>query len=448
MSAHRDIAARLRAANPAPGTAHVEPPAVLLARIAGTPRERRPAPRGRALRRPLLLACLALLLAAGLAVAATISVRYFDELGSKLPAPVRSELAFTASHSGPVEKLDLEGTITAYAFTSSSASGRVYVAPYIGRSGFCAALAVTGKPVQATCSPTFAGQVETLGGLQPWSLALTPDMHAMLGRLSPAAAGESVQLAFEDGTTTELPMRDRWFAYAVADTHTRPGHRPVELRFLRDRRVVRRSSLSPTSFNTLAEARALVPASDGSTAQNAIRRLLLQNIESRIGDGGLQASHTRLSHTIFVTTLRFPSGLHVSAYTAPITPLQQGAPGGTLIIGLDGRSTRPVFYVGSVNTGRASDFGAFTCGCVVPGHPRAQFTAMAGNVPRGVRRVSVRMSDGSEHPAVVFAHGTQWMLLARRTRARPVALIGRNATGTALVTRSVLLPRPASHRSG
>lgn len=86
------------------------------------------------------------------------------------------------------------------------------------------------------------------------------------------------------------------------------------------------------------------------------------------------------------------------------------------------------------------DLAGFFAGGVLPGHPSAQFTVMAGNVPRRIRSVGVRLSDGRERPALVFAGGTRWIWLGRKTRARPVALVGRDAAGTVVITRSVLRP--------
>ena len=83
----------------------------------------------------------------------------------------------------------------------------------------------------------------------------------------------------------------------------------------------------PESFNTLAEARALVPASDGSAAQNAIRRVLLDAIESRIGDGGLQASHTQPRRDAVRRVARVPEALKVSCYSRPDHPASPRRPG-------------------------------------------------------------------------------------------------------------------------
>jgi hypothetical protein len=436
MTVPIDIAARLRAANPLPGVPIADPPAGLLERISSTPRASAERRRRRSARRPLLVAGIALLLAGGIAIAATISVRYFDESGSKpLPARVSKAIVFGAAHFGPVGTLDLDHTITAYAFTSSSADGRVYMTPYVKQPGFCAALAVVGKPVSVACSTGFASKPATLAGEQPWSLTLTPDMHAMLGRLSAAATGETVRLVFEDGTSTALPMQGRWFAYAVAGIHTQPGRRPTELRFLRDGKLVRRSTLSPVSFNTLAEARALVPRSDGSAAQNAIRGQLLDEIESRMGDGGLFASHTKLSDTRFVTSLSVGSHLKVSVYAVPVTPIPSyGSAGGALVAAVGGQARRPLFMATS-----AFGFPGAEGGAALPGHPQAQLTIMTGATPARVRRVSVRTTDGRETPAVLFDNGRGWVWLARSAPGlRPVEVIGRDASGAIVLRRRAL----------
>jgi len=120
--------------------------------------------------------------------------------------------------------------------------------------------------------------------------------------------------------------------------------------------------------------------------------------------------------------------------------LRPGDPAGSLIIGLDGHSVRPPFYEMGVDSRNDRDLAGFFAGGVLPGHPSAQFTVMAGNVPRRIRSVGVRLSDGRERPAVVFAGGTRWIWLGPRMGARPVALVGRDAAGTVVLTRPVLRP--------
>jgi hypothetical protein len=73
---------------------------------------------------------------------------------------------------------------------------------------------------------------------------------------------------------------------------------------------------------------------------------------------------------------------------------------------------------------------------------------MGGGVPLRVHRVAVRLSDGSERPAVLFAGGTHWVWLAPVTRARPVALVGRDAAGTVVVTQRLVRPGASTRRSG
>lgn len=430
MTAPLDIATRLRAANQVPHPA-ARPPAEVLERILSAPRTPVSRKTRRSVRRPLLLAGIALLLAGGIAIAATISVRYFDESGSKrLPTRVSKALVFGAAHFGPVGKLALDQTITAYAFSSNSASGRVYMTPYVDRSGFCAALSVVGKPVSVACIPSFPSKPATLGGEQPWSLTLTPDMHAMLGRLSEAATGETVRLVFEDGTSTALPMHGRWFAYAVAGTHTQPGHRPTELRFLRDGKLVRRSTMSPLSFNTLAEAQALVPRSDGSVVQNAIRGQLLDEIEGQIGDGGLFASHVQLSETRLVASLG-----KVRVYAVPVTPFpSSGRVAGALVAAVGAHSERPIFMATS-----EAGFPGAEGGAVLPGHPETRVTIMTGATPARARRVSARTTDGREIPAVLFDHDRGWVWLVRSVRGRrPVEIIARDTSGAIVHRQRVL----------
>jgi hypothetical protein len=441
MTSH-DIGARVRAANPVPLGALASPPLEVLARIVATPRGTSARGSRRVLRRPALVAIVALLCAAGLAIGATVSVRYFGDAGTPLPAPVRQALLLAASRYAPTAPLALDESVTAYTFTSSDGRGRVYMAPYAARPGFCAALAVAGRAVQAGCTRTALGGegVTNAPELAPWGLALTPDMHALLGRLAPSAAGDRVQLTFEDGTRETLPRHGPWFAYAVAGERTRAGHRPTSLELRDGTRVVRRVALEPVSFNTLAEARALVPAGDGSRAQQAVRRVLLADIESPdVGDGGLVASHTLLAQTSRVGAIAFPGRLDLQVYATPVRRIAGWRTDGTIVIARTNRSQRPVFAGVGVNEPRAASFRSVAgCGCSVPGHDQWGYHLLQGDVPLGVTRVSVRLSDGRELAAHLIAHGAAWIWVERsRTGVRPVGLVGRGPSGALVASRAL-----------
>ena len=451
MSSH-DVAARVRAANPVVIASGAVPPVEVLSRIVASPRDAATRGDGRgALHRPLLVALVAALCAAGLAIGATISVRYFGDAGRPLPAPVRRALLVAASRYGPTAPLALDESVTAYAFTSSDGRGRVYMAPYAGRGGFCAALAVPGRPVHAGCTRDALGGdgVTNAVGLAPWGLALTPDMHALLGRLALPAAGDSVRLTFEDGTVETLPRHGPWFAYAVAGARTRAGHRPTSLELLEGTRVVRRLPLEPVSFNTLAEARALVPSGDGSRAQDAVRRLLLADLGSPyVGDGGLVASHTQLAATARVGSISYPGRLRVSVYATPVRRIPGWRVDGTILLALSNRSRRALSAGIGMNEPRSTSFRSVAgCTCAVPGHAEWTYHLLQGDVPRGVARVSVRLSDGREGAARVIARGAAWVYVARsRSGVRPVELIGRSPSGTVIASRALHGPDGISFR--
>jgi hypothetical protein len=439
MSDH--VVERLRAANPLPRGSAASPAADVLARIVATPRDTARRRRPLTIHRPVIVAGVVLLAAAALAIGATVSVRYFGGPAStRLPAPVERALVEAASHRFPGGPLALDRSIEAYAFSSSSASGRVYMTPYAHRGGFCAALAIGGKPVQAGCADaTIAGTASTTaGGLQPWGLALTPDMHALLGRLEPAAAKDTVRLAFEDGTHETLPRKDQWFAYAVAGIRTQAGHRPVALELRDGSRLVRRFALDPLSFNTLAEARALVPASDGSRGQNAVRQMLLGDLTSKyVNDGGEVASHTELARTTQVASMGFPGGIRVSVFATPVRRIPGWRVGGTILVSITNRSARSIGGGVGSNELRGAYFRSVAgCGCAVRGHLSLGYSLLYGDVPRKATRVSVRTSDGREHAARIVAGGAEWIWAARDFGARrPVELIGRNASGRVVATR-------------
>lgn len=434
-----NLAIRLSKANPVPGVPAVDAPADVLARIVSAPRPAAPRGGNALIRRPLLAGCIALLIACGIALAANISVRYFDKAGAKpLPDPVRRALQFAADHRSPSGPLAFGNTVTAYAFGSASGRGAVYMTPYVGVPGFCAALEVAGKPVQAGCISTRGSIANITGdGAQPWDLRLAPDIHAFLGRLAPSAAGDTVQIAFEDGTRDDVPKHGRWFAYAVAGEHARAGHRPVQLAILRDGRVIRRRALDPVAFNTLATARALVPAADGSRGQTAVRRYLLDNLSAQFADGGNLAAHTDIGATARVASLRFVDGVRIDFYAAPVRRLRGWPHGGAILLGLTDASARPVVSFVDVSSPPGATFQSVGgCGCVIPGHQHDAFALLREAVPRGVASVAVRTADGREHRASLYRGGREWIWVGRDTAsARPVALIGRNAEGRVVTTR-------------
>jgi hypothetical protein len=424
MSTRIDIGERLRRANPVPVGPQAEPSAGMVART----------------RKPVLVALIAALFAAGIAVATTISVRYFADSAAKpAPAPVRRALLAAAAHLAPVGKLDLGETISAYTFSSSDGNGQVYMTPYSDQPGFCAALVLTGKPVHAACSGgvrTAATTLSVNGGLQQWSLALTPTMHALLGRLAPSAVGDRVEITFEDGTTEKVPTHGPWFAYAVVGQRTQRGDRPTRIRVLDGSRLTTQFALNPVSFNTLAEARALVPAADGSRGQQAVRRWLLQLLVSPMfGDGGLLASHVDLAATTHVATLRKESGARVDVYGAPVRRILGWRRGGFLLLGLVARSGQLPFFQITASPRAGSTFGRPAgCRCM-----RNGYVLLNGQVPRGVRRVSIRTRDGHDLRARLFAYGREWAWVGREAgSAAPVELVGRDASGAVVTTRKLL----------
>ena len=193
---------------------------------------------------------MALLLAGGIALAANISVRYFGDAGSR-DAPwlsaqgtrVRGE-PHIASAISPY-RLALPDTVAAYSYSSESGGGTVYMAPYCTTPASARLLpcpdARRGR-LHAWLRAAIA--TTTMSGFQPWNFAFTPDIHALLGRLSPSAAGSSVEVTFEDGTNERIATHGRLFAYAVAGERTRAGHRPIRVS------VIHGASRSGTSGST------------------------------------------------------------------------------------------------------------------------------------------------------------------------------------------------------
>ena len=107
----------------------------------------------------------------------------------------------------------------------------------------------------------------TMSGFQPWNFAFTPDIHAPPRPALAVRRRQLVEVTFEDGTNERIATHGRLFAYAVAGERTRAGHRPVRVRVIHGGIEIWHEQLNPVNFNTLATARALVPAGDGSPGQ-------------------------------------------------------------------------------------------------------------------------------------------------------------------------------------
>jgi hypothetical protein len=393
----------------------------------------------------VLAACVVLLVACGIALAANISVRYFES-GSQLPPPrIRVALEFAASNLHPTDSLALGDAVQAYVITSANGRQTVYMAPYAHRQGFCAALQVANKPVRAGCTlvgGTHAIAALSADGYQPWDIALTPNLHALLGRLAPSAAGDRVEITFEDHTRQPLPMHGRWFAYAIAGRHTQAGHRPQTLRVYDHAKLVRSISLQPESFNTLAAARALVPPSNGTRGQDAIRNFLLRNLTTRFADGGKLASHTSIAQTRLVAQLTFQDQLSVAVYAAPIEPAEPGQPGGSIIIGLASNSARPILVITGINPRRGRSFeGPSGCGCAIPGHLADTYNVLTGNVPTNITDVSIQSTQGKDSAATLFNTKQQWIWIGHSAPTQhPTRVVGRNARGATIATRALRGP--------
>ncbi|HEY1478860.1 MAG TPA: hypothetical protein VGF46_02465 [Gaiellales bacterium] len=434
-----DLATRLRAADPLPAPAPLAPPRDVLAQILASPRDAQ-ARRRTSIRHPLLASLAATLLLAGIALGATVSIRYFDGSGARsLPAPVRRALVTASTHFAPSGPLAFDQSVTAYAFSSSDERGTVYMTPFAGKPGFCAALAVAGKPVQASCAgfSTTRLLATSIDGIQPWGLALTPDLHAVLGRLQPDAERDTVRIAFEDGSHVTAARRGRWFAYAVAGDRTQPGHRPVALQVFDGARLVKRITLDPMRFNTLAEARALVPTSNGTRGQNAVRRFLLGGIGSPYqGDGGRFASATTITGTRQIAGIGYPDGQHVSVYSTPVGQIPGWHVPGSIMLALANGSDDAVAVLSGVGGHRQRSFESAGGGVSgIPGHIADQFFFLSGNVPIGVTRVILRTSDGRDHRTHVIP-GVAWAWAGRHTGTlRPVRLTGLDANGAVVTTR-------------
>jgi hypothetical protein len=426
----------------------------MLARSMATPwTPAMPRLRGALLRRLPLAASLVLLIACGSALAAGISVRYFVGPESKpIPSDVRRALVLTGHHTIPTHRLRMKDVVTAYVFTTGGGSGRVYLAPYDVNPGFCVALRIPAKPVQTGCLPAvplpFGGgvpQVATsLTDHQLWKSAFTPDVHPLLGRLAPSASGDRVEVLFEDGTREKAAKHGRWFAYAVFGKRTQAGHRPRAWRVL-DRHgvVVWHEQLNPVRFNTLAGARALVPADDGSLGERAARTYLLAGLATRTGDGGDFASHADLAHTKLIESLAFPHGVRFSLFATPFRPLEGFPRGGTLLVGASDNASQPALGTVGADDARPRKFASgrspYGCECALPGHPAIAIVELYDTVPRGVSRVGVRTADGHVYAAQLFNRGRQWVWIGHGAPApKPVELVGRDVRGHVVMVSKIV----------
>ena len=93
------------------------------------------------------------------------------------------------------------------------------VAP-AARGGLCMDLTSPGRPHERSCISR-AGRLQPLGlgegGPPPWAF--------FVGRAGKGVA--SVELRYEDGTSSRVPLTERYFLEVVAGPHTRRGHRPL-----------------------------------------------------------------------------------------------------------------------------------------------------------------------------------------------------------------------------
>ena len=240
------------------------------------------------------------------------------------------------------------------------------------------------------------------------------------------------RITFEDGTTDTAPMHGRWFAYAVAGERTRAGHRPAQLTVVHDGRSIRHRALAPASFNTLAAARALVPAGDGSRGQDAIRRYLLEGLDSRLTPTGARSPRNRsLRHAARSVAWRSLPGRRARSMRRRCGHMSDRAGVGSIILGLaDGlraRSCRSAARVRAAGARRSGSPAGAMRGSAAPGGDLRRALRRRA-APRRARRGA--HSDGRERarrssPPAASGSGSG----TNGPAQRPVPLVGRDAAG-------------------
>lgn len=380
-----DLAERLRSANPVPASEAVAADEGLLSRIIATPRDPRERPSSRLRRRrAVTLVATAVIVVGGLAAASKFAPQYFgaddrEPTPAAVLAALRSYAGDEIPGRGAWGEIDDTGIVRLAAFDTGSGRTTIYAAPLKGGSGFCSAQAI-GEEIRGGGCDADARAIEYVGhGSSEWG-----DVRVFLGRLH--APASRLEVLFEDGAVRAASVRAPLWVYVVGGDETEPGHRPVELAALdADGAVVATEAIEPYYYTSQEAVEALLPESDGSPGQSAIRATL-----ERLGTGPwLEQERVEIERTALLRRIDTDEG-RFDIYTAP-----WGAGG---------------VCIGYANSIPAFEPAVTACPANAPfPEQRREFdrdeTSIArlapsvfiliGPPPRGTARIEVRFEDGA-----------------------------------------------------
>lgn len=422
-----ELAERLRWANPVGNDEFVPTDERLLARIVAVPRGTPRAAR-RLGRRGVTLLAAAVMVAGGVAAAASrFAPEYFGS-GDREPtsaavlAAIRSLSEEERSIPGGLGAVDEDTLVRVAAFDSESGRATVYAAAAAGAgSGFCSVEATGDVIGGGWCENEEDGQaVPYVGhGSSDWG-----DVRVLLGRLEAPAV--RVDVRFEDGRVRAASTRSPWWVHVVGGSETEPGHRPVAL-IARDSAggEVATQELSPYGYTARGALQELLPDSDGSPAQNAIRALL-----ERLGSGPwLEEAPVELDRARLLRRIETSAGA-LEVFTAPWGQGVCYVDASSLISGCP--ADRPL---SDQPTGFDPDRVSFE-------HPTPSIVLVEGVPPRGAARIRILFEDGSSvaPDILVASEFVAWLGPERLTPGqRPTELVAIDASGNTIAR--LALPR-------
>ena len=422
-----ELAERLRAANPVsparPGCADEG----LLRRIVGTPRVVEH-PRRLSGRRLLIVLAAAVIVGGG--IAAAFSKFAPEYVGSDdrepPPAAVLAQLRSLASEGVPggLADVDEEGLVRLAAFEAEGGLATIFAAPVRAGTGFCSVDAMGEEITGGACQgPRSEDAVPYIGhGSSHWG-----DVRALVGRLEAPAV--RIELRFEDDSSKAASIRAPWWVYVVGGDETEPGHRPVELITLdTEGAIVVREELEPYFFTSRDAARELLPESDGTVGQNAIRAVL-----EGLGGWAESALPVQIDGTRLLRRIETGEGTF-EVYAAP----SRGGVCFAMVysrLPVEGTTGCPHEDEPVANRPATFDVDPSSILQVAP-----SVFELVGTPPAGAARVEIRFEDGASVPADIFLPSflAAWVGPGRlATGHRPTGLVAFDDDGRELATFSL-----------
>jgi hypothetical protein len=415
------LAERLRDADPVSSLEGADPDDALLSQIltiSRTVRETPPERLGR--RRALLILAAAIVVIGGLAAAGTRFAPHYFGASDREPtsAAVLAELRQLA-HQAPqgFAQIDSHGLIRLAAFNTAKGRATIYAAPTKSRTGFCQVEAIDEAITGGSCFTRTAEAIPVIdSGSSDWG-----DVRVLLGRLEPAS--DRIELRFEDGSVRDASIRAPWWVYVVGGGETDPGHRPLALIALDSAgAIVAKQALVPYSFTSRSEVERLLPESDGSPGQNAIRSVL-----AGLGSGpSLERNRIEIDHTHLLRRIRTGAG-KVDVYVAPWGR-------GGLCYGYTSSipSFEPLVTGCPANTPLADQPSRFEADSITVARLAPSVFILEGSTPREAARVRIVFEDGASVDSDLFVASAfaSWIGPSRLSPGhRPLELVAFDSHG-------------------